>query len=252
MRRRTARDEMEQVDRRRVGPVQVLQHHEHRCLLRETSEELTEGVEQARSQLRCIGGTRRHLPRPKRREEQREFRPAAAREQLQRRGRHLAQEGNEAIAEDGVRDPRLDLERPPGDLREAALRRVRAERLHQARLPYPALPGDDVDASAPPLGRVKCTGERLQLTCSSDEREAVDRQRGPPVQVRSDHPWNVPPILGACTPGGGRAGGTRLPAFSRSGAGTRRPHPHCRNARLPRCVPPDAGDTPDRAPPRRP
>ena len=104
-------DEMQQLERRGVGPLQILEHDEERLLARQTPEELGKVPQQTRLDLRRISAGScsialsncseigKQLP---------EIRGAAPRQHRQGSGIQLSDEGQQGIREQSVRYARLD------------------------------------------------------------------------------------------------------------------------------------------------
>src|SRR6185437_1095663 len=106
-----ARDEMQQLQRGNVGPLQILQNDEQRLLGREPGQELAEIPEEPRLDLRGIGPRRRAIACTGSGEmgkDVAEFRCAAAREQGERRRLELTDQGQQCVGEKRIRHPCLD------------------------------------------------------------------------------------------------------------------------------------------------
>ena len=101
-----ARDEVQHLERRAVGPLEILQHDQHRPLGREARQELGEVPEQARLELGRIAARRRRrlASAVERGKELHQLRRAAAREQREHGRLHGAQQRKERVGEHGVRN----------------------------------------------------------------------------------------------------------------------------------------------------
>ena len=108
-----ARGEVEQIGRRRIGPVQIFEDDEHGLPLGKAEQQLGEGVEQPRLELGGVSGARRLALGAQRRQEEGELRRGAARHRLKRRGGHLAQERHKTVGEERERNPGLHLKGAP-------------------------------------------------------------------------------------------------------------------------------------------
>src|SRR4029078_13077477 len=108
-----SRDEVQHLERRAVGPLQVLEDDEQRTLRRQPRKELGKGPQQPRFELARIAARRERAALSgdstlERREELRALSRSATREQREHGRLHGAQQRQERVGEDGVRDACLD------------------------------------------------------------------------------------------------------------------------------------------------
>ena len=168
--RDAVREEREQVERRAVRPVEVLEREHDRLLGREALERDEHLLEEPEPRVRPAGGTGRG--RAAVRELGNEARELV---QLPRQAgeRRRAGDRAECVGERQVREPDADeLDAPPGEHRRSARARLRGELRDEPRLPDPGAARDEHGAPLAARGGVE---ERLELR---DLRLAPHEARG--------------------------------------------------------------------------
>jgi hypothetical protein len=153
------REEVQQLQRGRVAPLQVVGDEQERRAGRERVDELRAGPEEARLELSWIGGVVRPARRLERGKDRRQRVRAAARDPVEQRRVQRCHERPEHVADEEVRDVALDRVRGRRRHPEAALAGNTGELHGDAALSDAALADDERRGGRPVLGGPE---ERLQ------------------------------------------------------------------------------------------
>jgi hypothetical protein len=156
--RELSRDEVQQLERRRVGPLNVLEDDEQWALRRKTPEELTEVPEQSRLQ---VGGVAARGARVgsqiERRKPTSELRLTAARHHSERGRIHCFERRHQRISEERVQDYRFPPERASDG--RGPLDVLAHDRVGQAGLADTTFTGNEDRRGSSALGVVERSGQ---------------------------------------------------------------------------------------------
>ena len=173
-------DEVQQLERRRVGPLQVVEHEQERLARREAAQQLKERPVQPRLRL---GGALAALGalaarrRERAGEDVRELGARAAREDRQRGRVEPAEHRAEGVGEHRVRHPRFHGVGPPLGHGEAAPLRRGGRGACQPRLAHPSLADEEHRVGSAPFGRGQRRLDASQLVRAADQRRSGGGRR---------------------------------------------------------------------------
>ena len=169
------RDEMQELERGRVRPLQVLEDDEQRTSRREAAKKLTEAPQQARLELRRVAShlCARNAAHIERREETGELPLAATREHRERRLVHGLERRQQRVREQRVRHAGFDRIRSSDRGRPAAAQRRVHDGVREPGLADPAVASKEGRRRHPTLPVLERTDQRSQLRFAADERQGA-------------------------------------------------------------------------------
>src|SRR5688500_4659921 len=149
---------MQELERRCIGPLEILEHDAERLFCRETTSEIHEAREEPRLEFGCIDRRAQSLASlsiAERGEKNAELVAVAAREDVERGGLETLEKRQEGIGEQRVGNSGLHRVRPADEDRPSIGRRPLRHFHEQSRLPYTTFSADEECSALAFLRRIE-------------------------------------------------------------------------------------------------